>query len=69
MIKKRSIRADQLRDWMLIELDDDIPDIVKNVVETPNSVTFDIGKEKFCVDRDREITQVIRMTLICGGKV
>lgn len=67
MIKKRSIRADQLRDWMLIELDDDIPDIVKNVVKTPNSVMFDIGKEKFCVDRDREITQVIRMTLICGG--
>lgn len=65
MIKKRVIRADQLRDCMLIELDDDIPEIVKNVVKTGDSVQFDIGEEKFCVDTNREITQVIRMTLVC----
>lgn len=68
MIKKRTIRADQLISGMLIELDDDTPEMVKNVVKTPDSVMFDIGKEKFCVDRDREITQVVRLTLLCGGK-
>lgn len=68
MIKKRTIRAEQMHDGMLIELDDDIPEMVKNVVKTPDCVTFSIGKELFCVDREREITQVIRMTLLCGGK-
>lgn len=68
MIKKRTIRADQLISGMLIELDDDMPEMVKNVVKTPDSVMFDIGKEKFCVDRYSPITQVVRMTLICGGK-
>lgn len=68
MIKKRTIRADQMISGMLIELDDDMPEMVKNVVKTPDSVMFDIGKEKFSVSRYSPITQVVRMTLICGGK-
>ncbi len=68
MIKKRTIRADELIDGMLIELDDDIPETVKNVVKTADRVMFDIGKEKFCVSRFSSITQVVRLTLICGGK-
>lgn len=68
MIKKRCISAGQLISGMLIELDDDIPEIVKNVVRKGNSVNFDIGKEKFSVNVNTPITQVIRLTLLCGGK-
>lgn len=68
MIKKRTIRADQLISGMLIELDDDTPEMVKDVEKTENKICFKIGKEPFCVDNDAEITQVVRLTLLCGGK-
>lgn len=68
MIKKRCIRADQLINGMLIELDDDSPEIVKNVIRKGESVNFDVGKEKFSVNVHTPITQVIRLTLLCGGK-
>lgn len=66
MIKKRTIRADQMISGMLIELDDDIPEMVKDVEKTASKICFRIGNEPFCVDHDAEITQVIRLTLLCG---
>lgn len=68
MIKKHPVRADELKDNMLIDFDGGEPGVIHNVVIGQHRVNFKANGTEFSIERDEILYRVTRMTLICGGK-
>lgn len=66
MIKKRAVKAADLRDGILLDFDGGEPAIIRKVFVGDHMVEFTANGTKFTVERDEELVQVTRLTLVCG---
>lgn len=66
MIKKRAVKAADLRDGILLDFDGGEPAIIRKVIVGDHMVEFTANGTKFTVERDEELVQVTRLTLVCG---
>lgn len=58
IVKRLTVAASQLRDFMLIDFDDDEPGMIHNVRHLAHKVLFTARGTEFSVDKD-EILQVV----------
>ncbi len=64
IIRRRTLRADQLREGMLVDFEDGEPGIVSKLKHTANKVLFTARKCEFALDRDEILQAVIMMRVV-----
>ncbi len=64
IIRRRSIRADQLREGVLLDFDDGDPGMVSEVKHLAHKVLFNARGCQFALDRDEMVQLVILMRVV-----
>lgn len=64
IIRRRTITADQLRDGVLLDFEDEDPGMVSEVKHLSGRVLFTARGAQFSLDRDEQIILVTRMQLV-----
>lgn len=64
IVKRRQIKASELKDYMLVDFDDNDPPMVHGVVVGEKMVNFIAHGTEFSIQKDEEIFVVTRMTLV-----
>lgn len=64
IIRRRAIRADQLRDGVLLDFDDNEPRLVSDVKHLAKKVLFKARGCEFTLDKDELVNLVIIMRLV-----
>lgn len=64
IIRRRTLRADQLREGMLVDFEDGEPGIVSKLKHTANKVLFTARQRDYSLDRDEILQAVIMMRVV-----
>lgn len=64
IIRRRAIRADQLRDGVLLDFDDADPGMVSNVRHLAHKVLFKARGIEWSLDRDEMVQLVVIMRVV-----
>lgn len=64
IIRRRTIRADQLREGQLLDFEDGNPSMVSDVKHLARKVLFNARGTQFALDRDEMLQTVIIMRLV-----
>jgi hypothetical protein len=64
IIRRRAVRADQLRDGVLLDFDDSEPGLVSDVKHLAKKVLFKAHGCEFALDKDELVNLVIIMRLV-----
>ncbi len=64
IIRRRTLRADQLREGMLVDFEDGEPAIVSKLKHTANKVLFTARQCDYSLDRDEILQAVIMMRVV-----
>lgn len=64
IVRRRTVRADQLREGMLLDFDDGNPDMVKELKHLAHKVLFTSRGCQFALDRDDIVQTVIMMRIV-----
>ncbi|WP_313682390.1 hypothetical protein [Pantoea sp.] len=63
IVKRLGVTASQLRDFMLIDFDDDEPGMIQNVRHLAHKVLFTARSAEWSVDKDEILYVVTNMKL------
>ncbi len=64
IVRKRAMRAEQLREGMLVDFEDGEPDTVKDVKHLAHKVLFTARGCEFALERDEMIQTVFMMRVV-----
>lgn len=64
IVRKRAMRAEQLREGMLVDFEDGEPDTIKDVKHLTHKVLFTARGCEFALERDEMIQTVFMMRVV-----
>ncbi len=64
VIRRRSVRAEQIREGVLLDFDDKEPGMVSNVKHLAHKVLFTARGCEFALDRDDMVQLVVMMRIV-----